>query len=98
MNQASLVPRPSHRPVFDRLQFAKAEEDGKTAFRTQERYMNVQNSGTLDGNYQIGFKLVFFNQGPSPSAYLGRHNITHVIKWTRPFPSVFAYCNRLKTG
>ena len=38
-------------------------------------------------------------QGPlSPSVYLGRQNIIHVIKWTRPSPSIFAYCKRLKTG
>ena len=24
--------------------------------------------------------------------YVGRQNIIHVIKWTRPSPSIFAYC------
>ena len=35
---------------------------------------------------------------PPPSVYLGRQNVVHVIKWTRPPPSVFAYCRRSKTG
>ena len=25
-------------------------------------------------------------------------DVIHMIKWTRPFPSVFAYCKRSKTG
>ena len=33
-----------------------------------------------------------------PSVYLGRQNFIHVIKWTRPPPSVFVYCKRFKTG
>ena len=28
----------------------------------------------------------------SSSVYLGRQNVIHVIKWTRPSPSIFAYC------
>ena len=43
-----------------------------------------------------------FQRGtPPPSVYLGRHwliHMIHMIKWTRPSPSVFAYCKWSKTG
>ena len=35
-------------------------------------------------------KCVLLIGDPSPP--LGRHNVIHVIKWTRPSPSIFAYC------
>ena len=41
-------------------------------------------------------KMHSFNRGSlPPSVYLGRQN---VIKWTRPSPSIFAYCKQSKTG
>ena len=30
----------------------------------------------------------------SPPIYLGRQNVIHVMKWTRPSPSVSAYCKQ----
>ena len=36
--------------------------------------------------------------GPPMYVYLGRHNVIHMIKWTRPFPSVFAYCKYWMVG
>ena len=37
-----------------------------------------------------------FNQGPLPlSVYTG---VIHVIKWTRPSPSVFVYCKNWTLG
>ena len=29
---------------------------------------------------------------PPPLSTLGKYNVIYVIKWTRPFPSVLAYC------
>ena len=41
----------------------------------------------------------FFRWGTPPPLYLlGRQNIIHVMKWTRPSPSIFTYCKRSKTG
>ena len=43
-----------------------------------------------------------FDGGPlPPSVYLHvgiDTDVIHVIKWTRPSPSIFAYCKRSKTG
>ena len=38
--------------------------------------------------------------GPLPPLFihLGRQNIIHMMKWTRPSLSVFAYCKQSKTG
>ena len=39
------------------------------------------------------------DQGPLPSSvYLDRQNVIHMIKWTRPSPSILACCKQPKTG
>ena len=55
------------------------------------RFVNVQNSSTWGRKYRP--QAVRY-----PSLPLSETDVTHVIKWTRPSPSVFAYCKLLKTG
>ena len=40
---------------------------------------------------------LFFQWRAPPSLCLPKY-VIHVIKWTRPSPSIFAYCKRSKTG
>ena len=78
----SLVPRPFHHPVFDRLQYAKTE-GGKghwlkgrilrtrSSFLTKSttytfRFTNVQNSSTWGRNYKIRPLARSFDGGPLP--------------------------------
>ena len=45
-----------------------------------------------------GLRLVLSTGPLPPSVYLGDTDVIHVIKWTRPSPSIFAYCKRSETG
>ena len=100
----SLIPRPSHRPVFDRLQYAKTEGEGLVHFITggvpdRISLHECSKFQHLGQKLQDKAQACFFDQEPlPPSVYLGRQNVIHVIKWTRPSPSVFTYCKRSKTG
>ena len=44
------------------------------------------------------WSLFFWSGTPPPSVYLGRQNVIHVIQWTKPSRSIFAYCKWSKTG
>ena len=114
----SFVPRPSHRPVFDCLQYANGEGGHfimwmmsvphlKSKLVVSAPSAGVSNIREAKKNIpllvqneeRVCKKLHSFNQGPTPlSVYLGRQNVIHMIKWTRPSPSVSAYCKRSKTG
>ena len=59
--------------------------------------MNVRNSSTWGGNYNIRPQARSFDGGPLPPS-LVYTDIIHMIKYTRPSPSIFAYCKRSKTG
>ena len=67
----------------------------------QERYVfrlvNIQNSSTWGRNYKKASSS-FFQWGiPSPPLFTKVDtDVIHVIKWTRPSPSVFAYCKLSK--
>lgn len=41
---------------------------------------------------------ILSKEDPSPSIYLGRHDVIHVIKWTMSFPSVLCILQKLNTG
>ena len=44
-------------------------------------------------------KVHSFSQGPlPPSVYLGDTDVIHMIKQTRPYSFVTAYCKQSKTG
>ena len=66
----------------------------------QEQYVfhfaNVQNSSIWGRNYKIRPHAHSFDGGP---LYTQEDtDIIHLIKWTKPSPSVFAYCKWSKTG
>ena len=53
-------------------------------------FVNIWNSSAWGRNYK---------QGPlHHSVYLVDTDISYIIKWTRPAPSVFAYCKQSNTG
>ena len=59
------------------------------------RFANIRNSSTWGRNYKASSS--FFRLGtPPPSVYLGRLNVIHMIKWTRPFPC-FCLLQAVKT-
>ena len=58
---------------------------------------NVQNSSAWDKASKKR-QAHSFSQGPSPPLYLGRHDVIHVIKWTRLSPLVFTYCKQANLG
>ena len=60
-------------------------------------FTNVQNFTTWGRNYKIRPQACFFNRGlRPPSIILGRHNILHVIKWTKPSSFVFCILQMIK--
>ena len=58
-----------------------------------------ENVSHLVKNKECTRKMCHFNNGPPPpQSTMVDADISHVIKWTRPSPSVFAYYMRSKPG
>ena len=85
----------SNHPVFDHLQYAKTErgEGGLVHFITWMIYLGEE--GVSKDKPQARS----FDGGllPRLSTKVDTDDV-HMIKWTRPLPSVFVYCGRSKTG
>ena len=58
-------------------------------------FVSVQNSCAWGRNYM---QARSFNGGLLPLSTYEGTNIIHMIKWTRPSPSVFVYCKWSRTG
>ena len=100
----SLIPRPSHRPGFDRSQYAKTRT--RRVLRCDQEwyafcFANVWNSSAWGRNYKIRPLAHSFDGGPlPPSVYLGRHCLHSCDKILspRPSPYIFVCCKQSKTG
>ena len=81
--EGSLIEKTSFRPYL----VVSAPSTGAS------NVLEAKNIPLLFQNEEHMCEVRSFDQGPlPPSVYLGRQNIIHVIKWTKPSPSVFAYC------
>ena len=89
LKASSIVPKPSHCVPY---LVVSAQSTGVLNVR------GAKNFPLLIQNEECVCKMHSLDGGPlPPSVYLGRQNIIHVIKWTRPSSSIFTYCKAIKT-
>ena len=91
----SLVPRPSHCPVFDHFQYAYCMQE------IEKMDSGKASDQKLDGGkaWEQGIWLWHKTTETCKHCQLLCIRIyTYFGKWTRPSPSVFAYCKQSKTG
>ena len=83
----------SSRPMYIRIE---ALSCSICPIRWSFNVRKVKNVALLVQDKEHVHKMCSFNQGSLPlSVYTG---VIHVIKWTRPSPSVFAYCKNWTLG
>ena len=93
----------SHQPCFTLTTLMTRVGNNPCVSRTRSnqewcvfRFANVWNFSAWGRNYKKGPQARFFDRGPPLSLCLSIPDVIHVIKYTRPSPSVFFILQAIK--